>query len=117
MRKEAGLIEALSLLGLARRAGVVARGSEATRRALREGRARLVLYAGDASETQLAKIEKLVGARGVRSLRVADRELLGAALGGPPLTAVAVTDEPMAEELARRLLGSAAGFKSGRDWR
>ena len=40
----------MQLLGLARRAGAVAPGTEAVRQAIRGGHARLVLFAADASQ-------------------------------------------------------------------
>jgi hypothetical protein len=53
----------MQLLGLARRAGGVATGTEAVRDAVRRGQARLVLLAGDASPVQLDKVEKALSRR------------------------------------------------------
>ena len=53
----------LALLGMARRAGALAYGTGSTRRALKEGRARLILFAQDASETQRDKVMKLSSTR------------------------------------------------------
>ena len=104
-RTRSGSDGLLRLLGLARRAGCVASGVEATRRALRAGEASLVLVAGDASAVQVKKIEGLLGARGVPGAVVADRDRLGRAVGGPPLSAVALTDRRFAERLLRELPG------------
>ncbi len=95
--------DALELLGLAQRAGAVERGMDAARRAVREGRARLVLIADDASATQLKKIMGLLEHRPVPRRRVSDRVALGAALGAPPLSAVAITQRRFAESLLGRL--------------
>jgi ribosomal protein L7Ae-like RNA K-turn-binding protein len=95
--------DALELLGLAQRAGAVERGVDAARRAVRDGRARLVLIADDASATQLKKIMGLLEHRPVPRRRVADRAALGAALGAPPLSAVAITRREFAESLLSRL--------------
>ena len=85
--KGKGRPEVFRLLGLARRAGAVAPGTDATRRAIRRGEARLVLMAGDASRVQLDKI----------------RATLGAAIGKAPVAAVAVTDESLATRLLQDL--------------
>lgn len=95
--------EALSLLGLARRAGAVRIGAEATGVALRKGTARFVLLAGDASEVQKEKILRVLRHRDVPSYGIRSGDALGAALGEGPLTAVAVTDAGFAERLDRLL--------------
>jgi len=93
----------MALLGIARRAGAVASGTGSTRRALKEGRARLVLFAQDASETQRDKVMKLlVHGRTPREI-VGTREALGLAVGSAPVSAVAVTDKELAKELIARL--------------
>lgn len=94
--------EALRLLGLARRAGAVAHGTDATRRAVREGRARLVVTAGDASGTQMRKLQTTLGDRPIPQVVLGDRSALGAAIGSAPVSALAVT----AESFASRLAGS-----------
>lgn len=100
---------ALSLLGLAYRAGAVERGAGAARAAMRKGEARLVLLAGDAATKQVEKVLGLARNRAVSFGTLADRVSLGAAVGGPPLTAVAVTNHSFAEELARRIPPRGAG--------
>jgi ribosomal protein L7Ae-like RNA K-turn-binding protein len=95
--------DALELLGLAQRAGAVERGVDAARRALREGRARLILFADDASATQLRKLTGLLEHRPVPRRRIADRAALGAALGAPPVSAVAITRSEFAESMLRKL--------------
>jgi ribosomal protein L7Ae-like RNA K-turn-binding protein len=97
-----GHVDVLRFLGLARRAGALATGTSATRDALRRGRARLVVTAADAAEGQLDKLEGLLRARAVRRITVGTRTELGAAVGGPPLTAVAVLDEGFAKQVLRR---------------
>ncbi len=93
----------MALLGLARRAGALACGTGSTKRAVKEGRARLVLFAQDASDTQLDKVTKLL--RHVRTPRATfgTREALGSAVGSAPVSAVAVTDREFAKELVARL--------------
>ena len=76
---------------------------DAARRAVREGRALLVLIADDASATQLKKIMGLLEHRPVPRRRIADRVTLGAALGAPPLAAVAITRREFAQAMLERL--------------
>ncbi len=87
------------LLGLARRAGAVAPGTEAVRRAIREGEAQLILMAGDASSVQLDKIRTTVHDRAIPQAVLGDRAALGGALGLAPVSAVAVTNGPLADQL------------------
>jgi ribosomal protein L7Ae-like RNA K-turn-binding protein len=91
------------LLGLARRAGAVAPGTDAVRRAIREGEARLVLMARDASSVQMEKVRTTLHDRAIPQAVLGDRDTLGAALGLAPLSAVAVTSAPLAERLLREL--------------
>jgi len=101
--------EALQLLGLARRAGTVVLGIQRTRDSLRSGRAVLVVVAEDASGAQLNKIEGLRKVRDVPRVSVGDRTALGAALGGPPLSAAAVTDGRLARQILLRLTDGGPG--------
>jgi ribosomal protein L7Ae-like RNA K-turn-binding protein len=83
-------------LGLARRAGALDVGVAAARQAVRDGRARLVVLAADAAAGQRAKVEAVAEARGVPVRIVASSEVLGAAVGHGPVTALAVTDAGLA---------------------
>jgi ribosomal protein L7Ae-like RNA K-turn-binding protein len=96
-------VRALELLGLAQRAGAVERGVDAARRALREGRARLVLIAEDASAAQLKKITGLLEHRSVPWRAAGGQAELGAAVGGAALSAVAITRNEFAEQMLRHL--------------
>ena len=94
----------LALLGMARRAGALAYGTGSTRRALKEGRARLILFAQDASETQRDKVMKLLRHGTTPRATLGTREALGLAVGSAPVSAVAVTDNEFAKELVARLV-------------
>ncbi len=93
----------MALLGMARRAGALASGTGSTRRALKEGRARLVLFAQDASETQRDKVMNLLRHGKTPRATLGTREALGSAVGSAPVSAVAVTDREFAKELVARL--------------
>lgn len=95
--------EAFRLLGLARRAGAVAPGTDAVRRAIREGEAQLILMASDASGVQLKKIRTTVHDRTIPQAVLGDRDTLGSAVGLAPLSAVAVTNASLADRLLQEL--------------
>jgi ribosomal protein L7Ae-like RNA K-turn-binding protein len=88
---------------MARRAGALAYGTGSTRRAVKEGRARLILFAQDASETQREKVMKLLRHGKTPRATFGTREALGSAVGSAPVSAVAVTDKEFAKELAARI--------------
>ena len=93
----------MQLLGLARRARAVATGTQAVRDAVRAGDARLVLLARDASPVQLEKIARTLNDRSIPTARVGNRDMLGAAVGLAPLSAVAVTNASLAEKVVAEL--------------
>ena len=95
--------DALGILGLARRAGRVSGGTEVVRQAIRDGRAKLVVMATDASDTQLDKIRSTIHNRTIPQVHLGDRNMLGAAIGSAPLAAVAVTDASFAARLLEEL--------------
>ena len=107
MRKSDWVPKALRILGLAQRAGAVVPGTSATRRSIRQGDARVVLVARDASSTQLAKIKRTMGKRTVPEVLLGDKATLGAAIGRAPTTAVAVTDASLAGLLLESTNGDA----------
>jgi ribosomal protein L7Ae-like RNA K-turn-binding protein len=106
MRRHSAEVEqVLTLAGFAARAGQVVTGTERVRAAVRDGGARLVLLASDASVTQVAKLVPLLGARKVPNHSVASRDRLGRAVGKGPLSALALLDPALArrcEELLAR---------------
>lgn len=89
----------MAILGLARRAGAASGGTEAVRQAVRDGRAKLVVMATDASPTQLNKIRSTIHNRTIPQVFLGDRNTLGSAIGSAPLAAVAVTDASLAGRL------------------
>lgn len=91
------------LLGLARRAGALVHGTEAVRQSIRDGAARLVLFAGDASPTQLDKIRRTLETRPTPQATLGDRATLGSAIGLAPVSAVAVTSTSLASRISAEL--------------
>lgn len=94
---------ALRFLGLIQRAGKLTTGTEATRQALRDGEAHLVVLASDAAPGQLEKVRGILRHRAIPEAVWATRTDLGHAVGQPPLSALAITDEIMARQLQARL--------------
>jgi ribosomal protein L7Ae-like RNA K-turn-binding protein len=107
MGSRGAVSDVLKLLGLARRAGALATGTDRTRQALERGAARLVLIAADASPVQVKKIDGILRRAAVPRVVIGDRVTLGAAVGEPPLSAVAVSDARLAKEMLRRLADAA----------
>jgi ribosomal protein L7Ae-like RNA K-turn-binding protein len=95
--------EVYRLLGLARRAGALAPGTDAVRRAIREGEARLILMAEDASSAQLDKIRTTLHDRAIPQVVLGDRDALGASVGTAPLAAVAITNGSFADRIRAEL--------------
>ena len=105
---------AYKLLGLARRAGALAHGTEAVREAIRSGEAKLVVLAADASPAQLDKIRRTLGNRPVPQASLGDRAALGGAVGVAPVSAVAVTNASLADRVSVEL-GHAEAARDAND--
>lgn len=91
--------KALSLLGLARRAGKVTWFEEANLTAIRSGQAKLLLLAADAGEAAKKRYCNKCKFYRIPIFVFVDKVQLGAALGTSPRAAVTVTDEGFAERL------------------
>ena len=97
----------LSLLGLAHKAGRVKIGMEAARSTLAQNEAWLVVSAADITQRNNLKLHSTL--RGVEKpkgpvVQCPHTALeLGAALGRPPVMAVAVTDRGFSESLCKLL--------------
>lgn len=107
--------EPFQLLGLARRAGAVASGTEAARRAIRQGEARLVLVASDASGLQLDKVRSALKDRPIPWETLGDRATLGAAVGRGLVSVVAVTAASFADRLRSELDSAGSAVRSKRE--
>lgn len=99
------------ILGLSTRAGGAVHGTDAVRRAAREGKLGCVLLAGDGSPTQRAKLVPLLEAREIPFFICLTRDDLGAATGRGPVSAVGLTEPG----LARRAAELAAALEAPRD--
>lgn len=88
--------KALSMLGLAARAGKTVSGEFAVEKSVKQGAACLVLLAEDASDNTKKKFTDMCAYRKVPYLFFADRETLGAAIGKEFRACAAVEDENLA---------------------
>lgn len=109
----AGERRALQLLGLARRAGRAAIGTQSVRGAARRGELAAVLIARDAGGNAEGRVRSLLEARGVPLVRCASRGALGAAVGRGPTAVVGITDAKMAWAALASLSGGAAAAPCG----
>jgi ribosomal protein L7Ae-like RNA K-turn-binding protein len=95
--------KAAQMLGMAMRARKVITGEEMVLQAVRNGQARLVLLASDASENTAKKVHDKCSYYGVSCVTTGDRYSLGHAIGKDGRVTVAVTDGKLAESIQRLL--------------
>ncbi|WML39095.1 YlxQ family RNA-binding protein [Neobacillus sp. OS1-2] len=93
----------MSLLGLANRARKIISGEELAVKEIRNGKAKLVLLAADASDNTTKKISDKCNSYQVPLKRVEDRYLLGQAIGKEARVVVAVLDDGFAKKLVTLL--------------
>ena len=96
--------KALMTLGLACRAGKVVSGEMMTEKAVRSGRASLILIAGDASDGTKKKFTDHASYYHVPVRTVFDRESLGSAIGKEFRAVAAVTDDKLAALIEEQLM-------------
>ncbi|MDE7298135.1 MAG: ribosomal L7Ae/L30e/S12e/Gadd45 family protein [Lachnospiraceae bacterium] len=92
-----------SLLGLAQKAGALASGEFMTEKAVKEGRARLVLVAEDASENTKKMFRNMCEYYRVDFRCFSDKETLGHRIGKEFRASLAVKDEGFAEAVKKQL--------------
>ncbi|CDN44357.1 Probable ribosomal protein YlxQ [Paenibacillus sp. P22] len=95
--------KALSNLGMAMRAGKVITGDETVLKAVRQGKARLVLVAADASDNTKKKYRDKCSSYGVPLAEAFTRDSLGQALGKEERVIVAITDSGFANMIRGQL--------------
>ena len=93
----------LSLLGLATRASAVSSGEFMTEKAVKEGRARLVIVGTDASDNTKKNFLNMCTNYHVPCFFYATKEELGHAMGKEMRASLAVTDEGFAKNLIGKL--------------
>ena len=108
------LQRAMSLLGLAKRAGAVSSGVEGVRSLCRSGRAKLVLMAGNCSVNSEKRIADCCAFYRVRLVALPfGKEQLGHAIGTSEAAAVAVGDAGLARAILSCLAAEESKEKGG----
>ena len=95
--------KALSLLGLATKAGKVASGEFRTEKEVKSGRAALVIVAGDASENTKKRFRNMCSFYKVPIYFYKDKDTLGHAMGKEFRASLAILDEGFADGIQREL--------------
>ncbi|MFD2116786.1 L7Ae/L30e/S12e/Gadd45 family ribosomal protein [Paenibacillus yanchengensis] len=95
--------KALSLLGLATRAGKLISGDEIVLKAVRQRNCSLVIIAGDASSNTKKKFADKCRTYGIQLAEAYDREQLGKAIGKEDRVIIAITDAQFAALIASHL--------------
>lgn len=91
----------LGLLGLAARAHYVESGEFSTEKAIRQGRACLVLIAADSSENTKDKFHSMCEYHHVPCFEYSDKETLGHSIGKMFRALAAVTDKNFSDAIIR----------------
>ena len=92
----------LGTLGLAMKAGKLVSGEFMTERAIRDGDARLVVVAEDASPGTKKKFTDSCKYYHVPIIFIADKETMGRAVGKHERASLAVTDEGLASSIRKK---------------
>lgn len=93
----------LGTLGLAMKAGCVASGEFMTEKAIRDGRAYLVIVAGDASANTKKKFSNSCAYYKVSYAEFGDKDVLGNAVGKEFRASLAVMDKGFATSIGKNL--------------
>lgn len=93
----------LSMLGIAAKAGGVASGEFSTEKAVKDGRAYLVIVAADASENTKKNFRNMTDFYEVPMYLYGDKEILGHFIGKEFRASLAVTNEGLAHSIEDKL--------------
>lgn len=94
---------ALSMLGLATKAGKTVTGEFSTEKAVKEGRACLVVVATDASDNTKKKFRNMCDYYQVMMKEFSDKDSLGNACGKEFRASLAVTDSGLAKAVEKQI--------------
>lgn len=95
--------KALSMIGLATKAGKTASGEFCTEKEVRTGRAVLVIVAGDASDNTKKKFHNMCEFYRIPMICFADKDTLGHAMGKEFRASLAVLDEGFAKGILKHI--------------
>jgi ribosomal protein L7Ae-like RNA K-turn-binding protein len=88
-----------SFIGLAKKAGRLVAGEEACEKALKSGKAHLLIVSDDASPNTVKKFQNACAYRDIGIMRFGEKELLGKFTGGNLRTVIAIMERGFAEQL------------------
>lgn len=95
--------KALSMLGIATKAGKTVTGEFSTEKAVKEGSAYAVIVAGDASNNTKKKFRNMCDYYQVTIREFADKIALGNACGKEFRASLAITDEGLAKAVLKQI--------------
>lgn len=95
--------KALSMLGIATKAGKTVTGEYSTEKAVKEGKAFLVVVASDASDNTKKKFRNMCNYYQVTMKEFADKNSLGAACGREFRASLAVIDEGLGKAVLKQI--------------
>lgn len=95
--------KALSMLGIATKAGKVVTGEFSTEKAIKTGKAYLVIVAGDASDNTKKKFRNMCDYYHVTIKEFADKYSLGAACGKDFRASLAITDDGLSKAVIKQM--------------
>ena len=93
----------LSMLGIAAKSGSIVSGEFSTEKAVKEGKAYLVIVASDASDNTRKMFSNMTEFYGVPMYRYADKETLGHFIGKEFRASLAVTNEGLARSIEEKI--------------
>ncbi len=92
------------MIGIAAKSGNVLSGEFSTEKAVKTGRAKLVIVSGEASPNTVKKFTNMTEFYGVPMYRFGTREELGGCIGKEFRASLAVIDERLAKAVENKLL-------------
>ena len=95
--------KALSMLGIATKAGKVVTGEFSTEKAVKEGRAYMVIVAEDASDNTKKKFQNMCNYYHTSIVLFADKISLGNACGKEFRASIALVDEGLANAVKKQI--------------
>ena len=95
--------KALSMIGIATKAGKTQTGEFSTEKAVKEGKAALVIVAKDASDNTKKKFRIMCQYYQVTMREFADKDSLGAACGKEFRASLAITDVGLGDAVIRQI--------------
>lgn len=101
----------IGLIGLSQRAGKLRSGEFAVEKSVKEGKSKLVIVSGDASENTRKKFRDMCTFRHIPYAEYGTMAELGRAAGRSERSSLSVEDEGFAEQMKKYLNGGSANVE------